>query len=193
LRKPFLLSNGDVAGAQTGVLIQSAEAPNTLRAIAAIRERLPQLALTVVRQRGEAGRGVDVPGVDYIENEGPKGPIVREVRRRHFDVVFAIYSNEHGFWKLKVLPIFTGAATFIVINENGDWFPVSGRHLNALASHFRWRLESSVTFGPGSGGLQERVLKTTLYPWTLAYLAGYEWWTTRRLQRTSDRVPWKSA
>jgi ADP-heptose:LPS heptosyltransferase len=190
----FLNSDGDVARAASGLLIQTGSPALLVRAVRTIRERCPRLELTVLRQRGMGEQVVHEPGVTYLDNEGSKVELMRQLRAQSFDVVFVLYSNEGGFWKLKLLPYFVGAANVLAYNENLDSFPVSLRTASQVVQHVRWRLESSMTKAPGSPPVfRSDLARFLLYPGVMMYLVGYERVlnATRRASGRADA--WKSS
>ena len=171
----FLNSDGDVTHASSGLLIQTGSPTLLVKAVRSIRERCPGIELTVLRKRGMGEQVDHVPGVTYLDNEGSKLELTKQLRARRFDVVFVLYSNEGGFWKLKLLPYFVGAASVLAYNENLDSFPVSLRTANQVLQHVRWRLESSMTKAPGSPPVfRSDLARFLLYPGVMMYLVGYE-------------------
>jgi hypothetical protein len=155
----------------TALLVQTAGPEQLALAVDRVRERFPGTRLTVLLQRKMGGLIPPRPEVEYVENEGPRPGFVRRLRTRKFDTVFVLYTNEPGYWKLKLLPFVMGARSIFAINENLDWFPVSLRHGSTLARHLRWRL------GHPGGGLAsdlERLGRAAAYPAVLGWLLAYE-------------------
>lgn len=182
---PFLRSDGDVSHAGSGLLIQTGSPALLNRAVRMIRERCQGLELTVLSQRGMTEQVVHEPGVTYLDNDGSKVELIRQLRARRFDVAFVLYSNEGGFWKLKLLPYLVGASSVLAYNENLDSFPVSLKTLSEVLQHVRWRLESSMTKAPGSPGVfRSDLARFLLYPGVMMYLVGYE-----RLANATRRSP----
>jgi hypothetical protein len=189
----FLLSRVDLASARKGVLVQSGSAHLLARAVDTIRSRLPHLELTVLQQRGMQDRLRQRADVRYIDNIGSKRSLVRELRANEFDIAFVLYSNEGGFWKLKLLPFFLATKGVLAINENLDWFPITIRRAQELAQHIRWRLESSMTIAPGGmAPLVADVAKAITYPAVLTYLLAYEQWKNVPARSKKTALGWKN-
>lgn len=171
---PWLLGqNVDAPGRI--LLVQTGSTHLLSRALQVLRKRYPRSAITVLVQKGMRDTLVELDGVQYVDNQGPKPAFIKRLRAQQFDSVFMLYTNEGGFWKLKVLPFALGAKAVYAFNENLDWMKVDLRHLDALSVHLRWRLEGSVKFSgfPDSSLLVE-VAKVVGYPAVLAYLVAYE-------------------
>lgn len=188
----FLGSDGDTTRAASGLLIQTGSSALLNRAIRMIKERCPGIELTVLRQRGMAEQVVHESGVTYLDNDAAKLDLVKQLRSRRFDVVFVLYSNEGGFWKLKLLPFLVGASSILAYNENLDSFPVSLKTVDQVLKHLRWRLESSMTRAPGSPRVfRSDLARFLLYPGVMVYLVGYER-LANAARRTSGRADsWK--
>lgn len=157
------------------LLVQSGSPQLLLRAVDGLRTQLPDSQLTVLLQRDMRGLVQERPDVEYLDNQGPKPAFVSSLRARRFSAAYVLFSNEPGFWKLKLLPFAIGAGAVFALNENLDSFPVDLKHGEQLARHLRWRLESSVTFsGDGHSKGLEALLKAAAYPAALAWLFAYE-------------------
>jgi len=188
----FLTSDGDVSRARTGLLIQTGSADLLAKAIDQLRSVLPEMALTVLRQREMDDRLRTRADVRYLDNLGSKVELLRSLRSSHFDVVFALYSNEGGFWKLKLLPYFVAPKAVIFFDEDLRWFPVTVRQSRGLAEHVRKRLESWVTSAAGGvAPLWAGVVKAITYPGMLAYLMLYEWRANSELASRGTPPTWK--
>lgn len=181
MKLPFLrwlLPNG--AAATRFLIVQTGSAPLLVRLVDLLRRDHPDAALTVLLQRNMRPAVSLRDGVEYLDNQGPRPAFIKLLRERRFGRAYALYSNEPGYWKLKVLPLLVGASEIYAVNENLDWFPMDLRHTDALAAHMRWRMESSVTF---AGDVELAgvwsAAKAAAYPAVLAYLTGYEWLRTR--------------
>ncbi|TMA24000.1 MAG: hypothetical protein E6J88_11820 [Deltaproteobacteria bacterium] len=177
---------------ESALLVQTAAPERLARAIDKVRETHPRLRLSVLLQRAMAARVPARPDVEYIENEGPKPGFIRRLRARRFGTVFVLYTNDPGFWKLKVLPFLLGAARILAINENLDWFPVSLAKPRSLARHVFWRLGTS-TAG-GTGGIAQAVemlVRRAAYPGLLAWLLAFERTQTHRARWRGSPPSWK--
>ncbi len=188
----FLTARVDLATVRSGLLIQTGSPDLLAKAVDLVRSRIPQMELTVLRQRGMDGRFSLREDVHYLDNEGSKRQLLRSLRGAKFDLVFVIYSNEGGFWKLKLLPYLVAAEGVLAINEHLGWFPVTVQTTAELAQHVRWRLESSVTVAPGGvAPLVARMGKLITYPAILAYLVGFEQWKNLG-SRSRPAADWKT-
>ena len=190
----FLASDGDVSRARTGLVVQTASADLLAKAVDQLRTALPQLELTVLRQREMDDRLRTRAEVQYLDNLGSKVEMVRSLRSRQFDVVFVLYTHEGGFWKLKLLPYFLAAKTVVFFDEGLQWFPVTVRRSRQLAQHLRRQLEASIfTAAGGVAPLWGGLVKAITYPGTLAYLRLYEWRMNARLALRGSAPTWKHA
>jgi hypothetical protein len=188
----FLTSRVDLAGARHGLLVQTGSPDLLARTVDVIRSRLPELELSVLRQRGARDRILLRGDVHYLDNEGSKLELVRALRARNFDVVFVLFSNEPGYWKLKLLPYLLAADGLLAVNEHLGWFPLTIQRAGELTHHLRWRLKNSVTVAPGGvAPLLASVGKAVTYPGVLAYLLGYERLKSSRLGADREKLSWK--
>jgi len=188
----FLWSNADPETWRSALVVQTGGPGLLTRTVDHLQAKYPAMNLTVLLQRNMREKVPPRPGVEYLDNEGPRPDFVRRLRAHQFDVVFVLYTNEAGYWKLKFLPFLVDAGTVIGINENLDWFPVNLRYADALAAHLRWRMESSVTFSPGGvPGIAGAFAKAALYPAVLAYLLAFERVSNRRARRNGSAPAWK--
>jgi hypothetical protein len=189
----FLTAQVDLTAARKGLLVQSGSADLLAKAIDLLRTKLPDLELTVLRQRGMEERFPLRTDVHYRDNDGSKLQMLRALRASRFDVVFVLYSNESGFWKLKLLPYFLAAEGVLAVNEHLGWFPVTLQTTDQFAQHMRWRLESSMTVAPGGvAPLLAGIGKSLTYPATLAYLVAFERWKNFGLRSRKEGANWKS-
>ena len=189
----FLTSRVNLRQARRGLLVQTGSPDLLAKAIDVVRARLPKLELTVLRQRGVGERLPVRADVQYLDNEGPKLQMIRTLRESNFDVVFVLFSNESGFWKLKLLPYLLAADGVLAINEHLGWFPLTIQRGKELAKHLRWRLESSVTVAPGGvAPLVAGIGKAMTYPAILTYLVGYERLRNLRLGADKKELSWKT-
>ena len=190
----FLLSNGDLTGAGKLLIVQSGGPELLAEVIALVRRTYPEAAVSVLLRRGIgelAPELRDLPGVEYLENLGPKAAQVRTLRARGFDGIFVLLSNHPGFWKLKLLPFALGAHTVIGVNEHLGCFPINLRDANRLGSHLRWRLGSRGSFA--SADLLEDLVSTASAPAKLGYLFAYERVAGLRARLRGPSALWKSA
>jgi len=156
-----------------GVLVVQSGSPELLiRVVDSLLERVPERPFTVLLQRAMEGRVPQRAGVEYIANEGPAPDFIRRLRAAGYRKVFVLYSNEPGYWKLKLLPFLLGGEIHAV-NENLDWLPLDLAHADLLAQHLRWRLETDFAADRRSLPL-ELPVRVTAYPALLAYMAAYE-------------------
>jgi len=176
---PWLLPSG---ATEDRILVVQTGSPALLtRLVDSLRGNSPEASLTVLLQRDMRKLVPEREDIEYIDNQGPKPSFIKMLGERRFDRAYVLYSNEPGYWKLKLLPFLIGVGEVRVVNENLDWFPLDLRHTDSLAAHLRWRLESSVTFaGDMNLGAVWNAARAVAYPAVLAYLAGYEWLQTRR-------------
>ncbi|MFN2547195.1 MAG: hypothetical protein ABR567_07180 [Myxococcales bacterium] len=170
-------------------MVQTSGPERLVRAIDKVRETHPALRLTVLLQRAMAASVPPRRDVEYIENEGPTPGFVRRLRARGFRTVFVLYTNEPGFWKLKVLPFFLGAATILAINENLDWFPISLARPRMLGRHVWWRLGTSAEVDLAEA--LEMLLRRAVYPGRLIGLLAFERIETLRARMLGSPPSWK--
>jgi len=188
----FLWSNADPETWRSALVVQTGGPGLLTRAVGDLAAKYPAMNLTVLLQRNMRERVPARPGVEYIDNEGPKPDFVRRLRAREFDVAFVLYTNDAGYWKLKLLPFLIDAGTVIAIKENLDWFPLNLRNTDALAAHLRWRMESSVTFSPGGvRRIPGALAKAAFYPAVLAYLLAFERARNLRARINGSAPTWK--
>jgi hypothetical protein len=153
-------------------------------------ESYPDSTFTGLLQKNMRGKVPERDDVDYIDNQGPKPAFVKMLRERSFDRIYVLYSNEPGYWKLKLVPFLLGPRAIYVVNENLDWFPIDLRRSETIAAHLRWRMESSITFsGDVEFGSVMSAAKAVAYPAVLAYLAAYERSRSRTLGEAA--TTWK--
>ena len=158
------------------VLVVQTGSPELLaRAVDRVRENEPDFDYTVLLQREMEGKVPLREGVTYLVNEGPKPSFIARLRAENFGRAWVMFTNEPGYWKLKLLPFLLGASEVRVLNENLDWFVLSVQDLSPVAQHLRWRLESSVTRAalPGSGAIASAA-RAASYPALLLLLGAWE-------------------
>jgi hypothetical protein len=172
---PFLQPEENLDALRSALIVQSGGPALLAGAVEQVRRNHPHLRLTVLLQRGHSERVSALPDVEYIENEGPKPAFVRRLRARRFDVVFVLYTNEPGYWKLKLLPFLVGAPRLVGFDESLASFPVSLRTSRLLARRILQRLADSRVIAPENlpTGL-ELVARIVLYPAALAWLLAFE-------------------
>ncbi len=187
----FLLpKNGGEDGDQV-LVIGSCATPRVLRLVDIVREEFPSSRISVLVRRGAQASLPPREGVTYIQNEGPKPEFLKRLQAERFDRAFVLLVNEPGYWKLKALSVAVGAGALYGVNENLDWFPLDLRNPVHLASHLRWRMESSITFaGDRQSALLAGLVKAVAYPATLAYLFAYER-TTNLKAAARGALSWK--
>lgn len=184
----FLNSNGDLTTARKLLIIQSGSYDLLAGLIALVRKTYPEAALTVLLRRGIADAPAAPEGVEYLENLGSKADQVRKLRARAFDGVFVLYSNDPGYWKLKLLPFALGARAVLAVNEHLGWFAVTLRDLDRMGGHLLWRLGSGSisVMGPAKG-----IARAAATPAVLGYLLAYERLAGLRAQRSEYPPQWK--
>ncbi len=157
------------------LVIGSGPNPLVERLVDGLREKFPASRLSVLVRRGAQESIARREGVTYVPNEGPKPAFIERLRADRFDRAFVLLGGDQGYWKLKALTPAVGAGALYGVNENLDWFPLDLRNTDHLASHLRWRMESSLTFvGNRQPALLENLIKVVAYPATLGYLFAYE-------------------
>lgn len=187
----FLLPKSGGEDGDKVLLIGSGSNAMVERLVDGLREKFPASRLSVLVRRGAQESIARREGVTYIPNEGPKPAFLDRLRAERFDRAFVLLAGDQGYWKLKALTPAVGAGALYAVNENLDWFPLDLRNTNHLASHLRWRMESSLTFaGDRQPALVANVIKVVAYPATLGYLFAYE--RAKGLQATArGAVAWK--
>src|SRR5438270_3920363 len=101
-RLRFLANTGDVSGTRTVLVVQSG-APELLgQAVDMLRGALPPVQMTVLLQRNMRGSVMVRDDIEYLDNEGSKHALISTLRSRRFDAAFVLYTNNPGFWKLKL-------------------------------------------------------------------------------------------
>jgi len=170
----FLASRGDAAGARTVLVVQSG-APEVLeQVVQSTRDSFPGAAICVLLQRNMRARVRALEGVEYLENTGSKRALLEQLRARRFDVAVVLYTNEPGYWKLKLLPFLVGARHVFAVNEHLGRFPISLRAGGALARHVSWRAggnggsrtDALLGFGKTAAG---HAASHVVAAWLLAY------------------------
>jgi hypothetical protein len=174
------LTSADELSARTVLIIQTGAADVLARAVESVCARAPEAAVTVLLQRNNRTRVPLRPGVEYLDNDGSKRELVRSLRARNFDAVFVLYTNQPGYWKLKLLPFALGARTLFAVDERLAWLPISLRNPAGLALHLVRRLPAI----PISNLPVRQAARLAAFPAKLAYLFIYE-----RLR--AGRAPWK--
>jgi hypothetical protein len=158
---------------RSALILQTGGAALLAGAVDLLRRQYPHLRLTVLLQR-EKSDGVPVlPEVEYLENVGPKPAFVRCLRARRFDAVFVLYTNEPGYWKLKLLPFLVGASRLLAFDEELGLLSIrlSGpfvRHLLRRAADSSWIAPERLPSGVQLAG------RVALYPASLAWLLAFE-------------------
>ena len=172
-RLRFLANTGNISGAQTVLLVQTGAPDLLARAVDLLRSDLPPHQLTVLLQRNMRDLVTLRQGVEYLDNEGSKRAIMSALRQRRFDAAFVLYTNQPGFWKLKLLPFLLGVPRIFAINEHMGWFPLSVRngapllrHLASRAGSQRVGLEAIADVAKDAA---RRAAKPAIAGWLLAY------------------------
>ena len=188
----FLFSGGGVAPAPKLLVVQSGPAELLGELVARVRTVHADARVTVLLRRGldelpEPMRAI--PGVEYVENLGPRWRTVRDLRSRRFDGAFVLHANHPGYWKLKLLPFALGVPTVYGVNEHLGYFPISLREAPRVAAHLIWRMR-----GPaGAGfGVIRGVGQKAAFPARMAFLVAYERIANARA-RARGAGNWKSA
>ena len=181
----------DHAASGRTLVVQTGSPQLLTRALDKLRQSSPETQFTVLLQKNMRAHVQLREGVEYLDNQGPKPGFVKMLRDRRYDRIYVLFSNEPGYWKLKVLPFLLGPRVIYALNENLDSFAIDLRRTDTLAAHLRWRLESSVTFAGASelAGLWGAA-KAVAYPAVLAYLAAYE--RASSLRAGSAAASWKT-
>lgn len=170
----FLTANGDVGGARSVLVVQSGAPEVLVQAVDMLRGALPPVRMSVLLQRNMRGRLPLSDGVEYLDNEGSKRALLKELRRRQFDAAFVLYTNHPGFWKLKLLPFMIGVPRVYAINEHMGWFPITLRSAAPLLRHLAWRAGSARSGFNAAIDLAQSAAHSAATPAIAAWLYAYE-------------------
>jgi hypothetical protein len=173
------------------LVVQSGEPALAVRLVEHLRARFPRSELSMLVRKGTDTALPPLPGVEIIQNEGPRPTFVRRLQAARFDRVYVLLSGDPGPWKLKLLPFALGAEVVFAVNENLGYFEVSVESVPTLARHLRWRYESSLSHaGPAGARTLTSIARAATYPALLAYLLAWEQ-LRNRAARSRGARDWK--
>lgn len=176
----------DQDGVRRILVIGSASAPNSERALAAVAARFPQAALSVLAPAVQTPPLRPHAGVTVIAYAGVSrlGPLRRTVAAERFDLKVALFTGEgHNLFKLAAFTL--PARRMLVYSEGGGMFEWCFDQRRAVVNHVIGRIRHY----PLHIGVSGRPLLVLFLPLLslLAFVALLLWHAQALLYRTVRR------